>query len=227
MSSSIQRGTVKIYYNGSSQAEMGKLADEVNRRLMASGFYDSSRTDRVFFFQNEKLYSFFVKLSLLKHTPQGFNLSIFGNSYVNGPFIKRLAESTAMPPKYSIHEGSYGHIIAHEIAHQYIIDRIGRTGWLKLPHWKQEGLPEYIANIGLIRRDTLLTLHDRVNILNDETAWYGSNEWNRIHYEAELLIEYLFDVAGYSLEDIVSDNINKYDTRNALNRWSAEQGNGL
>jgi len=40
-------------------------------------------------------------------------------------------------------------------------------------------------------------------------AWDGERDWGRIHYEAGLLFEYLLDVKGYALEDIIADSVTR------------------
>jgi len=224
MSRSSEVGAVKIYTDAASQTEIDKLAADVDTRLSTCVFYDSSRTDRIFYFQNQSLYKFFVKLSLLPHIPQGFNLSILGNSYVSGATVAALAEHTGGRPRYSIYEGSPAHTIAHEIAHQYIVDSIGRSAWKRLPHWKREGLPEYIANIGIIRADSAAALRQRIEILNNDTIWartwgWDRHGWDRIHYEAGLLVEFVFEVQNRSLEELVSGEITKQATLAAMMNW--------
>jgi hypothetical protein len=227
LNDNVQVGTVSIYYDNGPDVYFRQLADEADRRLRLSGFYDSSRVDRVFFCQSDGLFSFFARLSLVTPSAQGFNLSIFGNSFINGKRIERLAGVTGGNPEYNIWEGSAAHIIAHEIGHQYIMDRIGRGVWTRLPHWKQEGLPEYIANIGLMQSDTLNTMRRRIEILEDNNARGGGNDsWARIHYRAELLIEYLFDVGGYTLEDIIDDSVTMNNAYDAMMTWSGAFNTG-
>jgi len=225
LSNSVKSGTVTLFYRGTQCDEYVRYASEVEERLKASGFYDSSRTNDVFYFQSERLYSFFVRLTFLPSIPQGYNLSVFGNSFVSGPKMAALGQWTGGKPRYSIWDGDPSHIIAHEIGHQYMIDRLGRQS---LPHWKQEGLPEYIANIGVVREDSLATLADRIAILNDDDAWivmHRSDErgWDRIHYEAWLLVEFLLEVQGFTLDEIVSDSVTMEGAQAAMMTWYKEQ----
>jgi hypothetical protein len=96
---------------------------------------------------------------------------------------------------------------------------IGRSRFTELPHWKQEGFPEYVANIGEIREDSLATLPSRIEKLNDDRLWDGYHRWNRIHYEASLLVEFLLDVEGYTAEEIVADSVTREETLAALKAW--------
>lgn len=221
----VESGTVVLYYDGEPSPAMQELATAVDTRLGGCKYYDATRSDRVFYFHSQKLYSLFARLSLQTPRAQGFSLAIFGNSFVSHPRVTDLAKRRADPPRYSIREGDPVHTIAHEIAHQYISDRIGRSRWQALPHWRREGLPEYIANIGAIRQDSAASLPTRYAILVDDSHWDGSRtrDWSRIHYEAELLVEYLLDVEGLSLEEILPDSVTSDDVMGRLTSWCEQQ----
>ena len=130
-----------------------------------------------------------------------------------------MALITGGRPRYSIWEGDPAHIIAHEVGHNYMIDRIGRSAWRDLPQWKQEGFPEYVANIALLRSDNTATLPRRIDILADGRYWDWQQRWDRRHYEAALMVEFLFDVQGYTLDDIVIDSVTSDSTRAAMAEW--------
>jgi hypothetical protein len=223
ISQSVQVGTVRIHHDGNPGIGINNLAAEVDERLRGSGFYDSSRTDRVFFCQSQGLYTLLARLAMVTPQAQGFALSVFGNSYVSNPRVTALAERYSGTPRYGIWEGSPAHIMAHEIGHLYMTDLIGRSTWMELPHWKQEGFPEYVANIALIRQDSMATLPFRIGVLNDEQVWGWSDRWDRIHYEAGLLVEFLLDIQGYSVEDIVADNVTREETLAAMMAWRQVQ----
>lgn len=232
ISNSVESGTITIYYDGTPSAEVGQKAIEVDERLQGSGFYDPSRTERVFFFRSQNLYTLFARLTMVTPLAQGFAISAFGNSYVSASRVAALAEKWTGSPKYSLWEGSPAHIIAHEIGHQYMIDLFGRRMWQQLPHWKQEGFPEYIANIAVIREDSLATLSQRVGVLNSDRAWRAFNSrnnrpWDRIHYEAELLVEFLLNVQRYTIDEIVEDSITRDETLAAMTAWCDAQQNQL
>jgi hypothetical protein len=152
-----------------------------------------------------------------------------GNSYVCEAIVAELGDASGGQPRFSIWDGDLAHIAAHEVGHQYIADRIGSGRWRSLPHWKQEGLPEYVANIGDIRADPSLRLVYRIGVLNDDAQWTATPAgrrpgWDRVHYEAGLLIEFLLDVEGLSLEHVVSDRVTKSDTYSAMISWASSHG---
>ena len=220
---SVTVGTVRLYYNGTDKTNMTRLATDSDRRLRVSPYYDSTRVHRVFYFDNPGLFSLFARLSLLPNIPQGFELSIFENAFINGTRVAALKEMTGGIPKYGIWEGDAAHIIAHEIAHQYMIDQIGLGRWKNLPHWKQEGFPEYTANIEPLRRDSTASLIQRVGFLNDNGMWPRNMRWVRIHYEAGILFEYLMDIKGYTLDDILADSVSREKSLAEISEWYNKQ----
>lgn len=218
-------GTVVIHSDAGSDADLLKLAANVEHRLRGSRFYDSLRTDEVFYIQNPDLYSIFTTLALMPEEPQGFAISFVGNSFVSRTRVAALGERTGRLPKYSIWAGDPAHTIAHEIGHLYVTDRIGRTRWLRLPRWKQEGFPEYIANIGLACEDSSATLPLRIDVLHDQSNWtsgalHGQPGWDRIHYEAGLLVEFLLDIRGLSMDEILADSVTRDGALADMMAWA-------
>jgi hypothetical protein len=222
----VESGTITLYYDGAPNADLEQLAWMVDQRLQGCGYYDSTRADRVFLIHSDGIYDILVRLSLLHGRPQGFNLSLFGNSFVSVSRVRALGESSGGLPRFSIWEGDLAHTIAHEVAHQYVTDRLGRGVWRRLPHWKREGMVEYLANIGVIRQDTSATIPNRLDVLNNDHVWratqgWSDKGWDRIHYEAGLLIEFLIDIQGYILEDVIAESVTDVDTRAAMLVWRA------
>lgn len=221
----VQAGSLALYYDDMPRSEAEELARAVAHRLERSGYHDPNRTARVFVFHNRSTYALITRLAAVSGEAQGFNLSAVGNSFISAPRVAALGERSGGGPRYSVWEGDLSHTIAHEIAHQYLGNRLGRR---KLPQWKREGFTEYVSNIGLIRADGSASLRSRLDVLQDDRAWSATlgwerHGWDRIHYEAGLLVEFLFDVKGYSLEDLVSDGVTVEETRSALRAWADAQ----
>jgi len=160
-----------------------------------------------------------VRLARLPTEPQGFGISFLGTTYVSGSRVEALGERTNRSPKYSVWEGSIPHTMAHEIAHLFMVDSIGRSAWTALPQWKQEGFPEYVANIGLIRTDSTASLPRRIEVLLDDGQWLGPRSWDRIHFEAGLLVEFLLDIQGHDLRAITADSVTRDHTHAAMLEW--------
>jgi len=221
----VQVGAVALYHDGGPDEAMRKLAADVDSRLRGSRLYNSTRVTNLYYFLDQGTYEFFTNLTIMQVIPQGFNLPELNNSYVSDSLVAALGRGTGGRPQYSIWSGDPAHTAAHEIGHQYSYELLGRK---KLPHWKQEGLPEYIANTGLARQDSLANLDRRIGILLDDSQWRDTPPgrlpgWARIHYEAWLLMEYLLDVEGRNLEDVMADSVSKEATHAAMMQWYESQ----
>jgi len=217
----VQAGSIRLYYDDMSVAAARELARAVDHRLQASGFGDSTGTARVFLFQRPSAYAWIARLSAVPQEAQGFNLSLLGNTFVNGSRVAALGELSGRGPRFSVWEGDPAHTIAHEVGHQVVVNNIGRR---TMPQWKSEGLAEYIANIGLIREDSTEDLASRLGIFDDDQAWISTRGsarkgWDRVHYEAGLLVEFLIDVRGCTLAEVAADNVTRESTRAALRSW--------
>ena len=88
-----------------------------------------------------------------------------------------------------------------------------------LLRWKQEGFPEYIANIGLLRTDSSHTLPERIDILLDDGMWLGLRSWDRIHYEAGILVEFLLDVQGMGLRGVLDERVTPEKAYSEMLEW--------
>jgi hypothetical protein len=222
-----EAGVVVVYYDGNPDPGVQRLADDTDRRLRAGGFGDSENPARLFYFRRTQgLYSFFTRLAWLPAEPQGFAVPLLGTTYVSGPRVEALGNRKGRGPTFSIWEGSIPHTMAHEIAHLHMADSIGRATWWELPQWKQEGYPEYVANIGLIREDSAASLPRRIEILTDDGRWSGPRSWDRIHYEAGLLTEFLLDVRGYGLRAVIADSTTREEAHSAMMEWYRDQESG-
>lgn len=221
----VEVGTVVIHYPGDPAPEIQELARQSAHRLQVGGFGDPASPRRIFFFPGQGLYSLFARLARVPPEAQGFGISLLGNTYVSGVRVEALGQRTGHAPRYSVWEGDLSHTMAHEVAHLFMIDSIGRSSWTALPQWKQEGYPEYIANIGLIRQDPTAGLSHRIEILLDDARWPGPRSWDRIHYEAGLMVEFLLDVQGADLRSLISDQVTRDDTYSAMMEWY-ETGSG-
>ena len=222
----VEAGSVVVFYRGDQDPAVQEMVVDTDHRLRAGGFGDPGNPERIFFFRDQGLYSLFTRLARVPVEAQGFGVSFLGTTYVSGPRVEALGERTGRAPRYSVWEGSIPHTMAHEVAHLVMVDSIGRSTWKSLPQWKREGYPEYIANIGLIRADSSATLPKRIDILLDDERWIGPRSWDRIHYEAALMVEFLLDVQGYDLRGIVSDSTTHEGAFDAMMEWYGGVGIG-
>jgi len=229
---SVQSGAVSVYFDGDNEQAAAHIANEAEWRVRGSGYYDSTFSYKVFLIHNQFVYEYLSTILNLPGKAQGFALSLTGDAFISPSNVLALGNRTGRTPKFSIWEGDTVHTVAHELGHLIISRMLGRNRWKNLPHWKQEGLPEYVANIAAVKADSTQSLSRRYEILQDDGVWsrtaagkqYG---WDRIHYEAELLVEYLIEIRGLTMEEIASDGVTKADVLAEIAAWTKRQQNPL
>ncbi len=214
-----QFGQCTVYSDIEFTDSFTAIMNDVNDRLSANELHTPQKNTRVFICHDQKIFSAFATISLLNPDIQGFNLSVFGNTFICVPKINALKESHGGSPKYNIREGNIAHTIAHEIVHEYTMDAIGFSKYRKLPVWKSEGYAEYGANCVHFLTDTVLTFDKRIEINLDEFCWDPTEAWVRSHYQSALMIEFLHDIEGLTIEEIMNDSIQYADTYQAMMNW--------
>ena len=215
----IQAGSAVLHFRGEADADVQVVAKRTGHRLQAGGFGSPNNPSHIFLFRSHGLYGFFARLVGVPPEAQGFALAPLGNAFVNGPRVEALGNRAGRSPSYSIWEGDISHTAAHEAAHMILMDSIGRRRWKALPHWKQEGIPEYMASIGLIRADTTTSLERRIGILLNDREWLGPRSWDRIHFEAGLLVEFLMEVQSQGLQEVMDGRITREETLATMLKW--------
>ena len=139
---------------------------------------------------------------------------------------RRLQGMEHAPPEasqriYLCNAGRYAFFafLAHEIAHFNSVRALGFRAHLGQPLWKSEGWAEYQANLSAIRADPDYDLAHRVDLLLDGSHWGGRGGAARFQWESQLLVEFLGEVKGYGLEDLVKDEVTQSSTREQMMAW--------
>lgn len=219
-------GSCIVYSDEAFDGDFADVMTSVNMRLDALELHGPDKHPRVFVCHSPKLFAFYARLSFVNPAVQGYNISLFGNSFVSLPRIFAFRLATGGFPPYGAREGSIAHIIAHEILHEYGVDEIGFITYNRLPRWKREGYSEYGATIAAVRRDNSLGLPERLAILQNDANWRSGTDWFREHYRWALMVEYLSDIRGYRFADIVHDTVTYDDTYAALLAWAESRAAG-
>jgi len=185
--------------------EIDSIMTEIFLRLDAFPGYDPARKMNLILCSSQNKFSFFSRFTVRDKRVMGYCL--FGNAYVNMDFIKELKGRTGGRPKYHTREGSVVHVATHELMHQFLGDAYGEIASRSLPTWKIEGYCEYGVNQYVAPRDSGYTIQERIDIYLDRSAWNPTAIIHRPHYLWGLIMEYLINVKGLSLNEVMADNI--------------------
>ena len=116
------------------------IAEDVVARLSISPLYRAEARHRVFITESPALYALF-----------------------NGPYRRAMARNVEIGhaifvPRLDVASGRLMHfdgrstpaaaVLAHEIMHTFVTERVGLIASWRLPWWKREGYPEYIGSRG-------------------------------------------------------------------------------
>jgi len=119
--------------------------NEVSHRLAGILNYEQNRY-KVFLCGDSNTYKYFANKVGKPVTSQGFNLQPLNYIFINASFIEETQARNRSEFKHSILEGNISQIIAHEIVHQLIADKLGYFKMRATESWKLEGFCEYAAS---------------------------------------------------------------------------------
>ena len=202
-----QYGAITVHSELPIGPEIDSIMAEVLARLETVPIYDPDRKFNLCLCSTQNKFTFFSRLKRGPSRLMGFN--VWGNCYVNGDLLKELAVKTGGKPKYMAREGSVVHIATHELMHGYLSDAYGSFASRSLPEWKAEGYCEYGVNQFVAPRDSGYTIPERIDIYLDDARWNTTASTHRAHYSWGLMMEYLINVKGMSLEQAMADSVTK------------------
>jgi hypothetical protein len=206
-----------------SECPIGPATDsvmaEVFRRLDAVPTYDPDQAYDLCLCCTRERFGFFSRLKRGPTQIMGFQF--FHSTYVNCELLGDLAKWTGGRPKYMAREGSIVHTATHELMHGYLSDAYGTLASRRLPEWKSEGYCEYGVNQYVAPRDSGFSLAERIDIYSDDTQWNATASTHRGHYLWGLMMEYLINVKGMTLEQVMADSVTTDDVLPQMMDWRA------
>jgi hypothetical protein len=212
-----QYGAISVHAELPIGQEIDSIMTEVFERLDAVPIYNPNRKMNLVLCSTQDKFSFFSRFTLRGKRIMGFCL--LGNAYVNLDLIKELGGRTRGRPKYHTREGSVVHVVTHELMHQYLGDAYGELASRSLPTWKNEGYIEYGVNQFVAPRDSGYTIPDRIDIFLDDSAWNSTASTHRGHYVWGLMMEYLINVKGMSLEQVMAKSVTRETVYQEMIAW--------
>jgi hypothetical protein len=196
------------YSDAAFEPDFVSTLQNVQRRLEGGEICDATATHRIFICRSEKLYGFFAFLAGLNANSQDFNVDLFGRIFISAPFIEQLRGRSGDRYRHALIEGNLAHIIAHEIMHSCLAEKLGYRRAHALPAWKQEGYAEYGATIKAIKADTTYDFHARAAKIFD-TSFLANMPLRRSYYEAQVLVEYSLEIKRMDFSELIDARVTK------------------
>lgn len=208
-----------VYSSRPLPENLDSVIDEVRGRVKAMDCASPDAGCRVFICGDQRLYSIFALLTRRSPESMGIGLSVFRTMYLNESRIARVRASNDGTFRHSRFDGDLADVIAHEIAHFNVVEKLGFRAAIGLPVWKSEGYADYQAHLAATRADTSYVFSDRIDLLLDDTFWGCEDSLARRLFEWHTLVEYLAEVRGYGLEDLVRESTTEAVTREEMLAW--------
>lgn len=215
-------GEFVVHSNRPLPDGFGQVIEGARARVAAMEHARPGARCRVFICGSQRLYSFFALLTRRSSNTMGIGLSVFGNMYLNEPKIERIAASGRGTIRHSRFEGNFAEVIAHEIVHFNVVKTLGFRRAVKLPFWKSEGYAEYQANLAATRADSSYVFTDRIDLLVNDAFWGPNSSVARQLYEWHVLVEFLYEVKGFGLGELVDETVTEWSTREEMLAWYNE-----
>jgi len=212
-------GAITVHSETPIGPEIDSIMTEILARLEATPVYDRERKLNLCLCATQDKFTFFARLTRRADRIMGFGF--WHTCYVNGDFVVELAARTGGRPKYAARSGSIVHVATHELMHLYLENGYGSMASRWLPYWKTEGYCEYGVNQYVAPRDSGYAISDRLDIYLDGSQWNSTAEIHRPHYIWGLMMEYLINVKGMDLHQVMADSVTKEAVYQELLTWRA------
>jgi len=215
----------RVYSNEPIPDDFESVIEELDRRLQAME-HDPPEASQRIYLCGAKTYAFFM--FLLRKNPEALaaGLTVANESFVSVDRVRLFAEQNRGLLRHTRFEGNLAEVVAHEIAHFNSVHALGYRPHLRQPLWKSEGWAEYQANLAAIRADPGYDLRGRIDVLQDGSYWGRRHGAARYLWESQLLVEFLGEVEGYRLADLVREDVTEESTRKRMMEWYREEVSG-
>jgi len=216
-------GTYRVYSTEPIPADFDRVIEDLDRRLQAMEHAPPEASQRIYLCGPRK-FAFFAFLLRKNPITLAIGLTVANESFVSLDRVRLFATRNRGVLRHTRFEGNLAEVVAHEIAHFNSVHAIGFRRHLGQPLWKSEGWAEYQANLAAIHADPDYDLGHRVEQLLNDSHWGGRHYGlARRLWEYQLLVEFLGEVKGYRLTDIVSDEVTEAATREQMMAWYRER----
>jgi hypothetical protein len=212
-------GEFRVYSDEPIPEGFDAVIAEAERRVEAMEPAFRRPAPRVYLCNNRERYTFFARLTRMNPRSLAISLSVGNEMFVSTGRVREFAAANAGRLRHTRFEGNLAEVIAHEIAHFGSTDALGYRRHLSQPMWKSEGWAEYQANLAAIRADPAYDLRERIEYLLDDRNWSDPRGVARSFWESQVLVEFLGEVRGLGLVELVADDVTKSWATERMKAW--------
>jgi hypothetical protein len=210
-----------IYSDQKLQDTIKDILKETKFRIENLEIYDPAFKPDIFICESEDLYKFFAFWARLNPNSQGFNLSFFGNTFLNMTRINSLKYYHDQRLKHTHLNGNISQVLAHELIHNLDSRYSGFWNYIEKPVWKKEGYCEFGSTIAFISMDETYDLYKRSSFYFEDDLFNVPNH-SKFYYKAQIMVEYLFTEKGFTFEMLSDSSVTDDRTYEMLKEWYYE-----
>lgn len=176
----------KVYSREPFDKRIYKVLDDAEARLSKSTIYDRAISRRVFLTNSHGLYAF---LSNKAFRSFANSVPLINNILINK---SEVADDLVFLNRPKHNKRSLSGVIAHEVAHLFIRNKVGVVRTSLMPTWKNEGYCEYVAG------DSTITYEEGVELWKE-----NPNDDSKYRYfKYHMMVKYLLETEKLSIEDV-------------------------
>ena len=174
----LEQGNLTAYSEEALNGSIEPILREIDRRLATSEINDPSLTHRIFFGHDadlfgavQKAHAEIVRRTIGVGPSPTYNVS--WPPYVSHIVTFDVPDAAHDALRRSAWPGHFNmtHILTHEVTHTLVTAKLGLAKISRLPMWKAEGYPEYVA-MAASRSQAGYSLHASVTrVLAADLAW--------------------------------------------------------
>lgn len=242
----LEQGNLTVYSNEPLDGRIEPILREIDRRLATSAINDPTLAHQIFFGHGAELFGALqgarakvVELAIGTTPSTSYNAS--WPPYVSHIVTFDVPDAAHDALRRSTWPGHLNmtHILTHEVTHTLVSAKVGMARVPHLPMWKAEGYPEYVA-MSAARSQPGYSLPASVaRFLAADLRWArnaqgdfapmrydcigksylkdeNEDSWHTCYYLARVLVEYLLDRKGLTVEQLMQPSVNESETLREL-----------
>jgi hypothetical protein len=225
---------------------------EIDRRLATSAIDDPAITHRIFFGHDAQIFGALqrTRAEIVYRTIGMKPASSYNVSWP--PHVSHIVtfdvpdaahdalRRAAWPGHFNM-----THILTHEVTHTLVAAKLGLANLPRLPMWKSEGYPEYVAMVASRSQPGYSLRTSVARILAADLAWLrnvqgefepmrydcvgrsylkdeNDDSWHTCYYLSRVLVEYLLDEKGLTFDQLMQPSVTESETlREMLGAYDA------
>ena len=242
----LEQGNLTVYSEEVLDGNVEPVLREIQERLAISEINDPALVHQLFFGDGAKMFGVLQEARLeIIHRTIGVKPSPTYNvswppylshivTFDAPDFGQNALRRSAWP-----HQFDMTHVLTHEVTHSLVSARLGLANVPRLPMWKAEGYPEYVAMVANRSRPGYSLRASVTRVLASDLSWLrnargdfepmrydcvgkswlkdeNDDSWHTCYYLARVLVEYLLDRKGMTFDQLMQPAVDESETLREL-----------